>query len=144
MLDPYIIEGWEIEVFMTTGVSITGTDAFFVIRNMHIFNSNFTASVGIGLWDVHNGWIANSSLTGMKSGIEMTVSSQILVIDLADDACDGGARCPDPNEAPRRPVSDAYRVHLPHAIVDDSRMTSGNAQNGRESEGKTDRAGAPY
>lgn len=77
--DPYIIEGWEIEVFATTGISITGTDAWFVIRGVHLFNSNMTASVGISLWGVQNGTIENSSLTGMVTGVEMTISSQIVL-----------------------------------------------------------------
>ena len=77
--DPFVIEGWEIEPFTTTGISITGTDAWFVIRGVHIFNSNMTGSVGVSLWDVHNGSIENSSLTGMQFGVEMTISSQIVL-----------------------------------------------------------------
>jgi parallel beta-helix repeat protein len=77
--DPYIIEGWEIEVFATTGISVTGTDAWFVIRGVHIFNSNETSSTGIGLWDVQNGRVEDSNLLGMQADIDITASSNVIV-----------------------------------------------------------------
>lgn len=78
--DPFIIEGWEIEVFATTGISITETDAWFVIRDVHLFNSNETASTGVSLWGARNGSLEDSNLSGMGRGVDITASSDIAVI----------------------------------------------------------------
>ncbi|HDJ25985.1 MAG TPA: hypothetical protein ENF34_01550, partial [Candidatus Bathyarchaeota archaeon] len=37
--DPYIIEGWEISADEQTGIFITETTKYFIIRNCHIYST---------------------------------------------------------------------------------------------------------
>jgi nitrous oxidase accessory protein NosD len=67
---PYIIEGWEL-----VGISISGTTAYFIIRNVYVHNGS-----GITL-QTRNGQIANSTVKNNSGsdGIDVFYSTNIIV-----------------------------------------------------------------
>lgn len=63
--DPYIIEGWEIDAEIAAGISISGTTAHFVIRNVNISRASpLPNQYGIYLNHVENGSIESSNISG--------------------------------------------------------------------------------
>jgi len=80
LLNPYIIEGWEIDATgVAYGISISSTDAYFVIRNTYIYSADFA---GIEFFDVSNGYIDNCSISKNNwDGILLLLSSNCTIID---------------------------------------------------------------
>jgi nitrous oxidase accessory protein NosD len=57
--NPYIIESWSIDANVATGIWVTNTSSYFVIRNCKIYGSN----IGVFLYTI-NGRIENCELSG--------------------------------------------------------------------------------
>lgn len=73
-LDPYIIEGWEINASSKTGIEIRNTDSFFVISDVFVhsgLNGSLMTHDGIYLYNVSNGKIENSTLLHNENGIHL-------------------------------------------------------------------------
>src|SRR6266576_1937586 len=78
--DPYVIEGWNITSSGTTGISISNTDASFVIRNVYINHlwggSGSPTPYGINMTNVSSGAIDNSRVYNYNDlSIVMTLVS---------------------------------------------------------------------
>ncbi|MFQ5883858.1 MAG: right-handed parallel beta-helix repeat-containing protein, partial [Thermoplasmata archaeon] len=70
--DPFIIEGWEINVTSGAGagIQILYTDAHFIIHDSFIHGpGKMSAEKGIILQGASNGTIQNTTLTGLETGI---------------------------------------------------------------------------
>jgi parallel beta-helix repeat protein len=70
-LDPYIIEGWEIDSLTTIGMYIKNSNCYFIIRNVyiHAFTINVNAKNAIEIYNVTNACIKDSILMDSKYGI---------------------------------------------------------------------------
>lgn len=78
-LNPYIIEGWEIEGF-STGIDIRNTNAYFIIRGVYIHYDGWWGSTGISLESVVNGRVEDSIISDMWNyGILVESSSDIVI-----------------------------------------------------------------
>ncbi len=87
--DPYIIEGWVIETAgYDYGINISGTTAYFVIRNCQVRYPQERA--GIFLSNVRNGRIEGSSVFGGKVGIHLLAAKQTVITGNAVGYCDYG------------------------------------------------------
>lgn len=75
--DPYVIEGWEIDGSANSGIEVWNTDAHFVIRNVYVHSSLIDA---IYFYDVRNGRVENSTVTGNDGALYLEVSSHIAVV----------------------------------------------------------------
>ena len=76
--DPYIIENWRI--WNETGVtciSITNTEAYFVIRNVYAK----TDSTGIYIYNVVHGRVADSIVTDSPIGISLSYSEKCSIVN---------------------------------------------------------------
>ena len=63
--DPFIIEGWGIDAEIAAGISISGTTAHFVIRNVNISRAApLPNQYGIYLHHIVNGSIESSNISG--------------------------------------------------------------------------------
>ncbi len=60
--DPFVIEGWEIDATEGNGISVRGTDAHFVLRNLRV--NAWGHRTGIGLGALRNGVIENVTVEG--------------------------------------------------------------------------------
>jgi parallel beta-helix repeat protein len=90
-LDPYVIEGWEIEADTASGIEIRSTSAWFVIRDVEVFNGrdNYYKN-GIVLIDVSNATIEGCVLTNNNNGIWMVQCSEVHISDnIVTDCIDG-------------------------------------------------------
>ena len=66
-MDPFIIEGWEIDATgFTDGISVSSTDAHFIIRDTFIYSAILS---GIYFNDVSNGYIYNCSISNNFIGV---------------------------------------------------------------------------
>jgi len=73
-IDPYIIKDWEIDASTKTGINITNTDAYFVIRNCTVYNGGLNWA-GIYLNNVTHGRIENCTVYNNTVGIPLWSSS---------------------------------------------------------------------
>jgi parallel beta-helix repeat protein len=71
---PYIIENLEIDLGFTptAAISITGTQAHFIIRQCYLTGPLATPSYGVHLDNVANGRIDNTHCSGFSTGINIT------------------------------------------------------------------------
>jgi len=75
--DPYIIEGWEIDGSVNSGIEVYNTDAHFVIRDVYI-HSSFIDSIFFSF--VRNGRLENvTAVVGNDAGVYIQDSSNITV-----------------------------------------------------------------
>jgi len=74
--DPYIIEGWAINVAGAHGIQISYTTAYFVLRNCLVENSRY--GYGIYLDNVINGKIEKCTCSNNVYGITLWGSNNIL------------------------------------------------------------------
>lgn len=83
-LDPYIIEGWEVNASSKTGIEIRNTDSFFVISGVFVhsgLNGSLMTHDGIYLYNVLNGKIENSTLLYNENGIHLFYANLTIVTD---------------------------------------------------------------
>src|SRR5438093_9568074 len=85
--DPYVIEGWNITSSGTTGISISNTDASFVIRNVYINHlwggSGSPTPYGINMTNVSSGAIDNSRVYNYNDlSIVMTIVIDVVLNNL--------------------------------------------------------------
>ena len=73
--DPFIIDGWEIDMPKVNGIKIRNTDAYFVIENVYVHGGWVGDIAGIRLENVKNGRIENSLLENKFWGIGLMDSS---------------------------------------------------------------------
>ncbi len=80
---PYIIENLDIDLGFTptAAISITGTQAHFVIRQCYLTGPLATPSYGVHLENVANGIIDNTDCSGFSTGINITGCDSITVSD---------------------------------------------------------------
>ena len=70
--DPYIIEGWEIDVsgdYAVDGIRIWNTDAHFIVRDVYVHSILTAANGGISLHSFANGTIVNATMENLVVGI---------------------------------------------------------------------------
>lgn len=75
--DPYIIADWEITAHLASafvGISITDTDAHFIIRNCYVHGGS-TSWIGIYLSDCANGILENNNCSDDLNGITLDTSN---------------------------------------------------------------------
>lgn len=94
-IDPFIIEGWEIDASgFTGGILVSSTDAHFIIRDTFIYSAILA---GISFDDVSNGYIDNCSVSNNFIGILVefsynsfirnnTISSNDIGIDIGSSS----------------------------------------------------------
>jgi parallel beta-helix repeat protein len=80
---PYIIENLEIDLGFTptAAISITGTQAHFIIRGCYLTGPLATPSYGVHLENVANGIIDDTDCSGFSTGINITGCDSITVSD---------------------------------------------------------------
>ncbi|MDF1539907.1 MAG: NosD domain-containing protein [Candidatus Thorarchaeota archaeon] len=76
--NPYVIEGYNISTSKTC-ISISNTDAYFVIRNCTL--GGYNSGIGIELLDVLNGEIVNNTITGKDTGIYLDDSYSLSLLN---------------------------------------------------------------
>ena len=67
-IDPYIIEGWEIDASSMVGITIRNASVYFEIKNCYIHEGGINND-GVVFINVTNGTIKNSLITGNRNGI---------------------------------------------------------------------------
>ncbi len=65
--DPFIIEGWEIDVFFT-GIEVRNTTAYFVVRDVYIYSLT-PHMYSIVLFDANNAKVENAIIAMSQNGI---------------------------------------------------------------------------
>ena len=73
--DPYIIENWNINASITTGIIIRNTTVHFIIRNSYVHDGR----PGIYFDDVINGKIDNNTVENNSDGIRLHYSRNNLI-----------------------------------------------------------------
>lgn len=73
--DPYIIDGWEIDASPGHAISITGTRAYFEIRNCYLHNGTGNSWDGIIMTNVENGTVWNNVIQNNSHGIHLDASN---------------------------------------------------------------------
>lgn len=82
LIDPYVIEGWEINASVRTGIEIRNTDAHFVIRDVLVHsgaNWSIMTHDGIYLYNAMNGRIDNSISMFNENGIHLYYANFTIV-----------------------------------------------------------------
>jgi parallel beta-helix repeat protein len=77
---PYVIEGWEINSTTANGIEIQNSNAYFIIRNVYIHAVQYV-HYGIVLTNIANGRVENSKCSFGYSGIAISSSSNITVLN---------------------------------------------------------------
>lgn len=77
--DPYIIANWNISASFVAGISISGTDAHFIVRDCLV--GGFGFSNAISLSGCANGTLENNTCIGYADGIFLTSSSHNTLIN---------------------------------------------------------------
>lgn len=84
--DPYIIEGWEIGAHLVMCISISDTNAHFIIRDVNVYHSGSSGvssghDYGIYLKNVANARVENSTASSEYGGIRLDSSDNVTVTD---------------------------------------------------------------
>ncbi|MCK4367783.1 MAG: right-handed parallel beta-helix repeat-containing protein [Thermoplasmata archaeon] len=79
IVDPYIIEGWEIDASSAMGIKIFGTVAHFIIRDVYV-HSGGEGHDGINFVNVANGCVENTTILNNYFGVHLASSSSITVM----------------------------------------------------------------
>ena len=82
--DPYIIEGWEIDVsgdYAVDGIRIWHTDAHFIVRDVYVSSILTAANGGISLHSVENGSIVNATLENLVVGVACFSLGENLIVE---------------------------------------------------------------
>jgi hypothetical protein len=69
--DPYVIEGWDIDVAGINGIEILNTDVHFVIRDVYIHGG---WELGVRFVNVTHGGVENSTITKSGDGVRFELS----------------------------------------------------------------------
>lgn len=77
--DPFIINDWEIDATTAIAIDISGTRAYFVIRNCLLKNGAVGTNDGLMLNNVENGTVRNNVIINNMHGIHVQSSSYNLV-----------------------------------------------------------------
>lgn len=77
-LDPFIIEGWEINASGTIGITISNTDAHFRIKNVYIHTGGASFG-GVSFSIVNNGGVENVTIIGSTGGIHLLDALNITI-----------------------------------------------------------------
>jgi parallel beta-helix repeat protein len=73
-LNPYIIEGWDINAASGHGISIQNANAYFAVKDCSIHDGTAT-SYGIYLYAISNGTVSNNTFSNNAYGIRLSSSS---------------------------------------------------------------------
>jgi parallel beta-helix repeat protein len=118
--DPYIIEGWDIDLVYSEGIYISDTTAYFVIRNVYIHGAGFSAGVHFSY--VSHGYVMNSTLTGNNVGMRLDTISEITIANNnIDDQVDTGIMIDysfNVTIANNTMNRDAYGIHAGYDVHD--------------------------
>lgn len=76
-VDPFIIEGWEIDASSQSGIFIRNTDAHFIVREVYVFGSSLHS--GIALENVTNGRMQELNITNVGNGIKLDSTRDIVM-----------------------------------------------------------------
>lgn len=79
--NPYVIEGYEIIPSYEDGISISGTDVHFIIRDVYVYSTYHNYySTGISLENIFNGSVKNITTSDMYTGIRLFYSNNVTII----------------------------------------------------------------
>ena len=92
--DPYIIENWSINASTAHAIWIENTDAYFIIRNCYVYDGGWDHS-NIFLYNVQNGRVEHSMVTGSWYGIHLHSSSKNTLTNNTVYENDGDGICLD-------------------------------------------------
>ena len=81
IVDPYVIENWEINAESATGILIENTDAHFTIKNCYIYGGGENDNDGILFKQVINGNIINCNVSYNDDGIFLRDSTNNEVLN---------------------------------------------------------------
>jgi parallel beta-helix repeat protein len=82
--DPYIIEGWNISAYSSTGIYIGNTTAYFIVRDCFV-HDGMVSYGGIVFNGVQNGLLTNNTCLWCLVGITLSTSDSNTV---SDNICD--------------------------------------------------------
>ncbi len=88
--DPFILKDWSIKTQTGTGISISGTDVYFIIRNCWVYNGTSTANDCVKFDDVKNGNVQNCRFENSARGIYLFDCSDINVSSASFKNLDSG------------------------------------------------------
>jgi PKD repeat protein len=77
VVDPYIIEGWDVNASAIDGIQILDTTAYFIIRNLTVHSG--TGHSGIYMQNVTDGRVEDTVTTGDEQGIFVDHSARISI-----------------------------------------------------------------
>ena len=77
---PYVIDGWEINSTTANGIEIQNSNAYFIIRSVYIHAVQYS-HYGIVLTNIANGRVENSKCSFGYSGIAISSSSNITMLN---------------------------------------------------------------
>ncbi len=78
-VDPYIIEGWDIDASTAHGVGIRDTTAYFAIRKVFV-HSGAPSYFGINLFNVSHGYVDNVTASGNWFGLLVDQSDDVTIL----------------------------------------------------------------
>lgn len=78
-LNPYIIEGWDIDSGGDIGIAVRGTNAYFVIRNTTIHSNVSGWQIGIYFNSVKNCVLEYNNCTGQLYGMQLQYCTNISI-----------------------------------------------------------------
>jgi len=76
--NPYLIEGWDIDASTAVGISISNTDAHFIVNNVYV-HSGGTTYRGIYFSSVQNGALNSSVIADNLEGVNVLSSAKVNV-----------------------------------------------------------------
>jgi nitrous oxidase accessory protein NosD len=93
--DPYLIEGWSINASWANGIEVRNTDAYFIIRNVRVYNGSYYYSqgysyCGIVLSSVMNARIESCNLWRDAYGIAAYECRGLIVVNSTLEDCTVG------------------------------------------------------
>ncbi len=78
-LDPYVIEGWDINTSASTGIRVGNTTADFVIRDVYVHGTGGSGGAGVVLANVSGGRIERSRIENNSFGVALWQSTDVVL-----------------------------------------------------------------
>jgi len=82
--NPYVISGWNISAASASGIQIQNTNAYFEVRDCHVYNGSLgipTPNDGIDLYNCANGTLSNNNCSNNVGGIYLYDSSNNTLVN---------------------------------------------------------------
>jgi parallel beta-helix repeat protein len=82
--NPYVISGWNISAASASGIQIQNTNAYFEVRDCHVYDGSLgipTPNDGIDLYNCANGTLSNNNCSNNVCGIYLYDSSNNTLVN---------------------------------------------------------------